>query len=194
MTRRIDRKMGTNTQLAHIGNDPRDFHGFVNPPVVHASTVLFPDAATMAGRSQKYTYGTRGTPTSDALCTAIDHLEGSAGTVAVPSGLVAALATSPGSGAAVATVGDRDQPLTACWRRSAATPLLRAAFDAGERAPRKVLPALAVHVGELRRAERVASLGTELCHDRRIATRPSHSRALISSAALHGRDNPPREG
>jgi cystathionine beta-lyase len=89
MTRRIDRKMGTNTQLAHIGNDPRDFHGFVNPPVVHASTVLFPDAATMMSRSQKYTYGTRGTPTSEALCKAIDHLEGSAGTVAVPSGLVA---------------------------------------------------------------------------------------------------------
>lgn len=89
MTRRIDRKMGTNTQLAHIGNDPRDFHGFVNPPVVHASTVLFPDAATMVSRNQKYTYGTRGTPTSEALCKAIDHLEGSAGTIAVPSGLVA---------------------------------------------------------------------------------------------------------
>jgi cystathionine beta-lyase len=89
MARRIDRKMGTNTQLAHIGNDPRDFHGFVNPPVVHASTVLYPDAATMGARNQKYTYGTRGTPTSDALCAAIDHLEGSAGTVAVPSGLVA---------------------------------------------------------------------------------------------------------
>jgi cystathionine beta-lyase len=89
MTRRIDGKMGMNTQLAHLGNDPRDFHGFVNPPVVHASTVLFPDAATMAARNQKYTYGTRGTPTSEALCKAIDHLEGSAGTVAVPSGLVA---------------------------------------------------------------------------------------------------------
>ena len=28
MTRRIDGKMGMNTQLAHLGNDPRDFHGF----------------------------------------------------------------------------------------------------------------------------------------------------------------------
>ena len=53
---------GVNTRLAHMGNDPRDYHGFVNPPVVHASTVLFPDAATMAARNQKYTYGTRGTP------------------------------------------------------------------------------------------------------------------------------------
>jgi cystathionine beta-lyase len=84
-----DEKTGVNTRLAHMGNDPRDYHGFVNPPVVHASTVLFPDAATMAARNQKYTYGTRGTPTTDALCTAIDELEGSAGTILVPSGLAA---------------------------------------------------------------------------------------------------------
>jgi cystathionine beta-lyase len=82
-------KTGVNTRLAHMGNDPRDYHGFVNPPVVHASTVLFPDAATMAARNQKYTYGTRGTPTTDALCAAIDELEGSAGTILVPSGLAA---------------------------------------------------------------------------------------------------------
>ena len=80
---------GVNTRLAHSGYEPRDFHGFVNPPVVHASTVLFPDARTMASRDQKYIYGTRGTPTSDALAKAIDELEGSAGTVIVPSGLVA---------------------------------------------------------------------------------------------------------
>ncbi|GAB4356995.1 MAG: cystathionine beta-lyase [Oricola sp.] len=84
-----NKKRGINTRLAHGGHDPRDFHGFVNPPVVHASTVLFPDAETMKARSQKYTYGTRGTPTSDALCSAIDALEGSAGTIAVPSGLAA---------------------------------------------------------------------------------------------------------
>ena len=84
-----DGDWGINTRLAHSGHDPRSFHGFVNPPVVHASTVLFPDAATMAGRKQKYTYGTRGTPTTDALATAIDGLEGSAGTIIVPSGLAA---------------------------------------------------------------------------------------------------------
>jgi cysteine-S-conjugate beta-lyase len=80
---------GIHTRLAHSGYDPREFHGFVNPPVVHASTVLFPDAHTMATRNQKYTYGTRGTPTSDALAKAIDELEGSAGTILVPSGLAA---------------------------------------------------------------------------------------------------------
>ncbi|MFB2552167.1 cystathionine beta-lyase [Ensifer soli] len=80
---------GVNTRLAHIGNRPGDYHGFVNPPVVHASTVLFPDAGTMERRAQKYTYGTRGTPTTDALCEAIDALEGSAGTILVPTGLAA---------------------------------------------------------------------------------------------------------
>jgi cystathionine beta-lyase len=84
-----DKTLGIDTRLAHSGNDPRDYHGFVNPPVVHASTVLFPNAATMASRSQKYTYGTRGTPTTDALASAIDSLEGSAGTIIVPSGLAA---------------------------------------------------------------------------------------------------------
>ena len=81
--------MGINTRLAHSGNNPHDYFGFVNPPVVHASTVLFRDAASMAARSQKYTYGTRGTPTTDALAQAIDALEGSAGTILVPSGLAA---------------------------------------------------------------------------------------------------------
>ncbi|WP_439501517.1 cystathionine beta-lyase [Aminobacter ciceronei] len=89
MTQDNGRIKGVNTRLTHSGHDPHGFHGFVNPPVVHASTVLFPNAATMAGRAQKYTYGTRGTPTSDALCHAIDELEGSAGTIAVPSGLAA---------------------------------------------------------------------------------------------------------
>ncbi|CAH2409199.1 cystathionine beta-lyase [Mesorhizobium escarrei] len=82
-------QMGINTRLAHSGNNPHDYFGFVNPPVVHASTVLYPNAAMMAARSQKYTYGTRGTPTTDALASAIDGLEGSAGTIVVPSGLAA---------------------------------------------------------------------------------------------------------
>src|SRR6185436_12545342 len=83
------RQPGINTRLAHSGNDPHAYFGFVNPPVVHASTVLFADARSMADRNQKYTYGTRGTPTSDALAAAINELEGSAGTAIVSSGLSA---------------------------------------------------------------------------------------------------------
>ncbi|MBB4954061.1 cystathionine beta-lyase [Agrobacterium vitis] len=80
---------GVNTRLCHLGHDPSSYHGFVNPPVVRASTVLFPQASGMEKITQKYTYGTRGTPTTDALCEAIDSLEGSAGTILLPSGLAA---------------------------------------------------------------------------------------------------------
>jgi len=84
-----NRQTRTDTILTHGGNHPDAYHGFVNPPVVHASTVLYPDYETMRTRNQKYTYGTRGTPTTDALCELIDELEGSEGTVLVPSGLAA---------------------------------------------------------------------------------------------------------
>lgn len=87
--RNFPSQLGENTRLAHLGNNPRDFHGFVNPPIVRGSTVLFPDYATMERRGQKYSYGTRGTPTTDALCEAFNELEGSAGTILVPSGLAA---------------------------------------------------------------------------------------------------------
>lgn len=86
---RSSRIRGINTRLAHTGNDPNDFHGFVNPPVVHASTVLFENAAALAAYDRPYTYGTTGTPTSEALAKAMDELEGSAGTIVVPSGLAA---------------------------------------------------------------------------------------------------------
>lgn len=79
--------VGQNTKLAHAGHDPFSYHGFVNPPVVHASTVLFPDAETTATGAQKYTYGTHGTPTTDAVCEAFNVLENAAGTLLYPSGL-----------------------------------------------------------------------------------------------------------
>jgi len=88
-TERLPEPVGENTRLVRAGYNPFDHHGFINPPVVHASTVLFPDAETMAKHGQRYTYATRGTPTSDALTDAINELEGSAGTVLVPSGLAA---------------------------------------------------------------------------------------------------------
>ena len=89
MTDSKPNERGINTTLSHAGNKPLDYHGFVNPPVVRASTVLFPDSATMTSRKQKYTYGTHGTPTTDALADAYSALEGAAGTMIVPSGLAA---------------------------------------------------------------------------------------------------------
>ncbi|WP_196793548.1 cystathionine beta-lyase [Bartonella tamiae] len=89
MSKNEKKTLGVNTSLAHSGNHPNDFFGFVNPPIVRASTVLFPDAITLKTENQTYTYGTHGTPTTDALCHAVDALEGSVKTVLVPSGLAA---------------------------------------------------------------------------------------------------------
>lgn len=75
------------TRLAHTGRHSLENHGFVNPPVIHASTVLFPDTATMLSGKQKYAYGRRGTPTTEALEEAIAELEGAAGACLATSGL-----------------------------------------------------------------------------------------------------------
>ncbi len=65
-------------------------HGFVNPPVVHASTVLFESTEAMRNRkSLPYTYGLRGTPTTKALEDALSELENAHETILVPSGLAA---------------------------------------------------------------------------------------------------------
>lgn len=77
------------TRLIHSGHDPRGFHGFVNPPVVHASTVLFESPDAFLANRAPYTYGRQGTPTSEALESAITTLEGAAGTKITPSGLAA---------------------------------------------------------------------------------------------------------
>lgn len=78
------------TRLIRTGRDRSLTGPFVNPPVVHASTVLFDTVDDMLQRRQRYTYGRRGTPTSDALEAAICELEGSDGAVICPSGLSAA--------------------------------------------------------------------------------------------------------
>jgi cystathionine beta-lyase len=81
---------GANTRLAHGPYKPSSQFGFVNPPVFHGSTVLFPDVATLRNRaSQTFSYGLSGTPTTKALEDALDELEGSAGTILLPSGLAA---------------------------------------------------------------------------------------------------------
>ncbi len=77
------------TQLAQAGRSRSITGAFVNPPVIHASTVLFPDVASMKPGGQPYVYGRVGTPTTDALESAMTELEGAAGTVLCPSGLSA---------------------------------------------------------------------------------------------------------
>src|SRR5712692_2456941 len=73
------------------GRDPAANHGFVNPPVHHVSTVLYPTAEDFLARRSRYLYGRRGTPTSEALENALRELEGPAcaGVALLPSGLAA---------------------------------------------------------------------------------------------------------
>jgi cystathionine beta-lyase len=79
------------TKVVSGGRDPMSYHGFVNPPVYHASTVLYPSAEDFLAHRARYQYGRRGTPTTEALELALQELEGSqcAGVSLLPSGLAA---------------------------------------------------------------------------------------------------------
>ena len=77
------------TRLVHAGRDPQEQHGFVNTPIYRGSTVLADTIDDYQGGRNRYTYGTHGTPTTDALTTAWSELAGAAGTVLTPSGLAA---------------------------------------------------------------------------------------------------------
>jgi len=86
-------KYQPDTVLTHAGRDPSANHGVVNPPVYHASTILFDTmddlAKGYAERYAHYTYGRTGTPTSHAFETAVAALEGAHAAVSAPSGLSA---------------------------------------------------------------------------------------------------------
>ncbi len=79
------------TRVVTAGRDPASNYGFVNPPVYHASTVLYPSAEDYLAHRSRYQYGRRGTPTTEALEAALAELEGSrcAGVSLLPSGLAA---------------------------------------------------------------------------------------------------------
>jgi cystathionine beta-lyase len=83
------------TRVVTGGRDPASYHGFVNPPVYHASTVLYPSAEDYVAHRSRYQYGRRGTPTTEALELALQELEGPqcAGVALLPSGLAAISAT-----------------------------------------------------------------------------------------------------
>jgi cystathionine beta-lyase len=93
-------KTGVNTRLVHAGRraewtrGPGMSAGIVNPPVWHASTILF-DSLAALDEARKHPdaglfYGRRGTPTSWALEEALTAQEpGAAGTKLYPSGVAA---------------------------------------------------------------------------------------------------------
>ena len=77
------------TRLVHAGRRPEEQFGFVNTPIYRGSTVLFPTAADLRRADARFTYGTKGTPTTEALENAWSDLAGAAGTVLAPTGLAA---------------------------------------------------------------------------------------------------------
>jgi cystathionine beta-lyase len=79
------------TKLVTAGRDPEAQKGFVNPPVVRGSTVLYPTAEDLHAHRGEFQYGRYGTPTTKALCEALMALEGPqcAGVGLAPSGLSA---------------------------------------------------------------------------------------------------------
>jgi cysteine-S-conjugate beta-lyase len=83
------------TTLVTAGRDTKAQKGFVNPPVVRGSTVLYPTAEDLHAQRGEFRYGRRGTPTTKALQEALMALEGPqcAGVGLAPSGLAAITTT-----------------------------------------------------------------------------------------------------
>ena len=88
----IERAAAIRTNLTRLGRPDR---GFVNPPVVRASTVTF-DTLEEFDRALEvdlldgpYTYGLLDTPTERSLAGALAELDGAEGAVLVESGLAA---------------------------------------------------------------------------------------------------------
>ncbi|MFJ4373608.1 cystathionine beta-lyase [Pseudomonas japonica] len=75
------------TQLTRLGRDHELQQGFVNMPVFRGSTVVFKTLADLEQGNARFTYGTLGSPTIEALENAWSEISGAAGTVISPSGL-----------------------------------------------------------------------------------------------------------
>ena len=85
----MTKKKHQDTTIVTTGRDPHNNHGVINPPVYHASTILYPSVDALHARDAKVTYGRRGTPTTFAFQDAIAELEGGYRSLVTPSGLSA---------------------------------------------------------------------------------------------------------
>jgi cystathionine beta-lyase len=87
-------KRGYRTGLTHTGRAGKRIHGFVNPPLLRGSTVLYPTMkdrlATQAKRNERVlSYGLGGSQTHWALEDVIAEVEGGTRCAIVSSGLAA---------------------------------------------------------------------------------------------------------
>ena len=96
MSRKKKDDIRDETRAVHAGRHPQDFHGVVNPPVYHASTVISPNLADWNQKDRDYAedkpgvyYGRHGTPTTASLEEAVAELEGGYRAMVYPSGLAA---------------------------------------------------------------------------------------------------------
>jgi cystathionine beta-lyase len=83
------KRLKSRTRLVTAGRKTEENFGFINTPIFRGSTVLYPDAASLRGPRPRFSYGTKGTPTIEALEQAWSEIAGAAGTVLAPTGLAA---------------------------------------------------------------------------------------------------------
>ena len=78
------------SRLVNLGRDAEFSQGFINVPPFRGSTVLYPDVATLKGRSAAlYLWHARHAPRRRSSSSAWSDLTAAAGTVLLPSGLAA---------------------------------------------------------------------------------------------------------
>jgi cystathionine beta-lyase len=92
----MNKRSKDQTRIVHSGRHPMKYGGVVNPPVMHASTILSKDIAAFRGKHHAweegeaiFVYGRYGTASQDALAEAMCDLEGGFQTMLFPSGLAA---------------------------------------------------------------------------------------------------------
>ncbi len=82
--------MKEESRIIHEGRRPEENFGIVNPPVYHASTVLFPTVEAMRNvKTARVGYGRYGTPGTEGFAHAMAALEGADRCTLTPSGLSA---------------------------------------------------------------------------------------------------------
>ncbi len=85
-----NKKYHIDTELGHLGLSPNENFGIPNPPIYRTSTILSSSMAQHRGDIPKpYTYGRRGTPTSNAFESAVASLYNADTCICTCSGLSA---------------------------------------------------------------------------------------------------------
>ncbi|MCH8617615.1 cystathionine beta-lyase [Undibacterium sp. TS12] len=90
----VEPQLQTATRLTHAGRKSKEQAAVVNPPIVRASTMLFPDVAALKNAcGTRRAYGRHGNETTLALEQALCAAEGAAACMLTPSGLSAVTTT-----------------------------------------------------------------------------------------------------